>query len=496
MLGLIYGLVVLTSIMQIPFLLTPGLAWQNYLLVTLLFGIAVYFLNQLKDQKNQNHLPIRLHHWCVLAVTVFIPSYVAYLHIHDYSIWLDEYAETRNILKFDILSAATFYQQPPLGYYWRKWGYLLLGQNELGARSASLIANSLFLTTMFFNFKKITKDLVTSCIATLILGFNYWIITYAIEARSYQISLFYFSVYIYFLIEYFQNTNESKHARGGIKLGIITTLWLLSISMQPLFFVSLVTVFIGGYYFKSRTRKLKVLLFSQLGALLMFLPFLKKIIDNSQRYVTTSDVNSKSISSLWWDLRYLARDLFFQNTYDAIMLVIVGLALALSFKFSKNRKRIAIIFIFLLSYFFIIQIVFFIKINWHFSARYLITIIPAFGLAVIYALTELPPKFKFFRYAVITLGLALTILNFISGEHIKRYAEDWRGLYEKLNEDAPLGTPGFFIHLHQPNSWSGEYFVAYEFYQQNQLSIPKMDDYDFPVKITNDFLLAAFNGPQ
>lgn len=492
---IVLSLLILLHLLILPFLLGPGLVYQNYFLALLLTVSIVYFYFQLRNAPAPSDHVLEKSDWLCLLCILMISGFLAARQMFVNSVWLDEYEEFRNVTYYlDLTHQAAFFQQPPLSYLLRKVGLIFGGQNELGLRISSVVGNVLFLIVMFFNIRKIAKDSYYALLSTLLLGFNYWIILYSVEARPYSISLYYFAVFLHFLIPELSGTGVRKSPNYGLIFA--TVFWLLSISMQPLIFVCWATFATLLWWLGNRKAKYLAVAVALVVALLLYLPFLSLIVENSKSYLqSTSRPFSEYILSFFNDL-HLVKAMFFSNYF--YYLIILQMVVLTGFSLFTNRisKRfLQAIAGFSIVYLLLIILLFEYKINWSLAERYLITIIPVFYFLFSIAFF----LFREARHTTLKKGVLLQLVlvalgSYLYSKPVQNIALNWRGLYSALGERTTGSSNAYLFSFFTTTSgWSDEYFIGSELYPSPKISLAAPDLISFPTFTNNDFLYNNFS---
>lgn len=491
--SVIYGLLLILNFLILPFFLTPELKYQNYLLAFLLAASSAYFFFQLKKEPTSVAHELSKVDWLWLLCILGFSGLLGALQISDNSLWLDEWREFRNILRKDVLWQAAMFQQPPLAYFFRKAGVLIGGKTEFGIRISSLIGNALFLIVMYLNIRKLTKDSTYAFLSILLLGFNYWIILYSVEARPYSISLFYFAVFLYFLISEFTESRSSRTLNYGLVFA--TVFWLLSISMQPLLFVGWATAAALLSWLVSRNTKFLGVAAGFAVALLLYLPFLTLIVESSQSYIQTS---SKSLAiflqSVYRDL-YIIKSMYLNNFYYHVISLQMFLLTFISLVAPKNHKlRLRALTAFSIIYVVIIVLLFEYKIDWTFSPRYLITTVPLFYLLFFAAFFYFrKTKFILIKKVVLAQLVIVAATSYLYKKPFQHIKAGWRELYYTMEDVSPRSAKAFIFSFTTTNiGWSDEFFVAPEIYSSPNHSFSETNKFRFPTYINNDFLFENF----
>ncbi|MFZ3229602.1 MAG: glycosyltransferase family 39 protein [Pseudobdellovibrio sp.] len=493
---IIYYILFIINLYLMPFLLHLNLIKQNYYLFFLLILMNCYYLySNCKGLFTKDKL-VGLD-YILLVLASAIPTAVYIYHIHDYSLWLDEYTDFLVVSREDILSYVSTFQQPPIGSYWRKIGVIVFGNNEVGIRSASVAGQFIFLVVMYMNLKKITKDSVFSFLGIILLGLNIWIIAYSDEARPYSISLFYFSIFLYFLIDYYQNFSESMKYYLLINIVFSALLWLLSISMQPSIFIMLLFFAVGFVYLKSRKRIHLYLLFSLGLSCVLYFPFLLEIVSNSKSYLNNKPFDGAAVVYKFARYVWFLKTTFFNDFYYIIISNVMFVITLMSIAFGKGyRRNLAYLFLFTISYLLLLIVLFEVLISWQFNVRYMLTIVPMVYFLFFCALHfGVHHKYNIHQKIVLVILVLMTSAAHYTTGLIKLVKTDWRELYSIIDKKTDLSGRAYIISFCSPEVlWCDEFFIAPEIYPTIKLEISKYTDYSIEDgSWGNDFLFNDFH---
>lgn len=412
-------------------------------------------------------------------------------YINASSIWLDESEEGYLINRATNLVVDTaHFQQPALAYFWRKLGLTLVGKTETGLRIASTVGYALFNMVMFINFKAVSKNRFEAFLATLFLSLNVWLMTYSVEARPYAISLFYFSIFIYFFLG--SLTNADKKFNFAVFASAL--LWLLSISMQPLAILTLLLGFLIAAFIIKKEKIHLVNFYSILAALLLFTPLLYKIVIESKKYVHANSIESSSFVLRLYENILNSKELLYRSPLESVIAAIMLFAIFLCLLLIKHlRKTIVISTLFIAAYFVAILLVFTFKINWHIEARYSLCALPLFYLLFLKSVTEFEAKMLKFlsraTLAILVLLCSLAAVNLYALGVYKPVYTDWRALYKLLDANTKFKSTAFILHIQNPQQWSDDYFAGKEFYSTPKVDTYSTQDLSPPLIMSNDKLV-------
>lgn len=490
-------LLIFLHLLIIPFLINPGLIYQNYFLALLLTVSVVFCYSQLRNDPAPSDHFLTKFDWLSLLCILVISGILSALQLHTNSIWLDEYEELLNVLNYpDLLYKAATFQQPPLSYFLRKLGVMLGGPNELGIRISSVIGNALFLIVMFFNIRRLTRDSFYANLSTILLSFNYWIILYSVEGRPYAISLFYFAVFLHFLISGFQESRGRNFLNYGLILA--TLFWLLSISMQPLIFVGWGALAAVIGWFPTRNVKLLAVAAALGVALLLYLPFLSPIMASSSAYLQAGSRPLSAYFEAYFNDLYLLKTMFLHNNFYFFIILQMFFLTVIALVVGKaHRLRLRAFAGFSIIYVFLIIFLLEYKINWPLSERYFITTVPLMYLLFFAGLFYFrEAKFMYLKKAVLFQLVAIAFISYLYAKPFQKYGRNWRGLYSETENLTDKTAKAFiFSFRNTAGGWTDEFFVASELYPSNKVLFPAPGLYNFPVFTNNDFLFNNF-GPE
>lgn len=480
---------------MLPFLFVRHGVYLNTVLALIIIISSLYFLQQMYSKKYPMSEYLDQRDFLFLTLLLIIPTVISVVHINDYSIWLDEAQESQNVLNFsDILNQASHFQQPPLGYFFRKFGLIIGGVTETGLRLGSVFGNTLFLNVMYLNIKKITKNSFFSFLCTLLLSLNTWIIIYSVEARPYSISLFYFSVFCYFFLEDVLKSSIPSGKKINFNLAFAAFFWLMSISMQPIIFICCLLVCLLLKILNDRDFRFLKSFTSILIGLALFLPFLDQIVKNSLPYVRKDIVlNAHFVLKIIENLK-IAAGMLLQNVYYNIIIsgffgsIILGLIL------SKQRKTIFQSLVLSGGFLAANIILFTVKIDWYFAPRYALTFVPLFYLLALASLYFSSDERKaLYRSFSLLVFVGLALASYFQFRPVKVYRTDWRSLYAHLKKSTPLSGDAYIFSFHQAGTWNDGFFVANEFYETPQVQILGIDNLNSPLRLNNDYLAEQFD---
>jgi hypothetical protein len=469
------------------FLITPlfkvGLSWLNYYLLFLFLVSGVHFARLIIKSKSnysetsENHL--KKIDYIFSLILLIITALISKRYINEYTVWLDENDAAVSSLLDDVVTNAANYQQPPLDYLYRRLGLIFVGFNEVGLRLASVIAYILFISVSYFNFLKISKNSYLAFLFSLFLAFNDWIIRYAIEARPYLLGLFYFSLFAYFVIsqiqdEDFEDPKTLKNIFRHSQVAFVTFFWLMSISMQPFFFICSTIVIGGVYALITKNTKIKNIVFQMGLGLLLFIPFQFKIVGSSLKYLKNPSVQVDNVfvQNLNQSFEVLL-DLFTRNP-GLTGLFIVSLTIILLGLTSTPKKKIVILSaILVVSYTLILNGFFALKINWPMNHRYLLL-----NLTLFYYLVFISIHYYKENSAQLIKISALVLCAFVSLGTNYKYSlndirqTDWRHLYQLMNSKVQVKAVAY-IYAFYPAAHEGidGFFMASSFYPTPKIEL-------------------------
>lgn len=479
---------------MIPFLLNSNLGYLSYLLLfILLLSLGLFGRFLLKKSKPVSQGLLYRSDCLFLFVLLVLSFAVGFRYLNTFSLWLDEYEEGRNVLYFtDILQRAADYQQPPLGYYLRKIGLILFGQTESGLRSASLAGFTLNILAMYLTVKKITRNSLFSFFSAILLTFNIILISFSTEARPYSISLMYSSFLYYALADYLF-PEQDKPGLPSYFLIFIIFFWLMSISLQPLFFVLLLFVFSFTIGVLRRRKNLLYLSAFSFAALVLFFPFALQILEKSTGYLNQELVMHKLNYGQWRSIAELFFRLFYKEFYKLVALQAAGL-LILSLFFSKHKGSLFVFLVFAFSYVFSIYGFMILKVNWWPQDRYFATAVPLFYLIFFIAFHFLlDGRYLKIKNVCLAIMAVTIIFAYSKAEPFKSFYQDWRGLYSFLDETSAGKSKALVFAYPAKGNWVNDYFVATEYYPTDKVDIQSMRQFSYPSRTTYDDLYETIN---
>lgn len=492
---LVVSILALLNLGIIPFLLNFELGYLSYLLLFILLLSLGFFIPFLFKKSNASISDILTKtDVTFLLILLVLSCLVGLRSLNLYSIWLDEYEEGRNVLYYsDILQRAADYQQPPLGYFLRKIGLLAFGKTEFGLRSASLGGFILNVIVMYLTVKKVTRDAWFSFFSALFLAFNIILISYSVEARPYSISLMFCSFLFYALADYLFPYQDGSRLPSYFLIFIVFY-WLMSISMQPLFFMLLLLVFTFVIWLVKRQKKFLYLSAFSIMALVLFAPFALNVLEKSTGYLKEEMVLHKFNEHFIYEISNVFIRLFYNNEFHRVIACQILAIMGLSLFYSKQRTSLVVIFLFAFCYVIAICSFMKLKVNWAAHYRYYITSIPLFYLIFFTAFYSVLDG-KYMKIKNFCLGImAMTIIySYSQAEPLKYFYHDWRGLYSFLEKTSVGKSKALIFAYPAKGNWVNDYFLASEYYPTEKVEIKSMRKFKYPEFTTYDELYETLN---
>lgn len=462
-----------------------------YLLLLLSLFLLLIIRDLLKNKLSSLFVGLDKADFIFLLLTFSTPVFIGLLHIQDYSLWLDEYIEYQQaFLWSDLVQQAALVQQPPLGLLFRRLGLIFFGTTEFGLRVSSVFFSGLFGLINYVWIKDFSQNRLYSLLGSLFVGLNYWLLAYSIEARPYTISLFFCALFLYFLTDHLTRPNDSK--KINLYLTTSAVLWLLSISMQPLLFISLLIAMSLFVALVKKTPKWLSLFFSLMLSFIIYLPFLYLIVKKSTEYLRPSFLDTTLLWPRFIEDFWFIHTLFVPNKVYLIIIFLMLSFFIAACLFNKKSKKIYLTLGATVGlYLFITLFSFYLKINWGLSHRYLLTVLVLVYYLFLFSFFSLVLKRAVKTFILLTL-VSLSCFSIFSSDIIKPINHDWRGLYTLMQNKATTQSRAYVFSFESPGRWHEEVFVAPEFYLKDSPQIRVYNNIFFPFFMTNNFLFQEF----
>jgi mannosyltransferase len=419
--------------------------------------------------------PMECQKYARLLIFVVLSGLLLRFYRLDFnSLWLDE-AVDHNIAQKSffgiwkyIYSGGEVHPHPPF-FYWLEHIMLYLGDSEFILRFIPAVAGVLTIP-IFYLIGIEFKDRNTGLLLATLLAFSPFHVYYSQEARSYALSLFFFSIAFLFYLKILRSNNVRDWMLFGAFSSI--TFWTHYYAFVPIGLLYIYSLIINLRRIRENIKNIRCIGISIFVFFLLSLPILLKSI--GVFFSRTSSAPTWGMNGVSIITQTLISFSGYNENVVGIFLLLFYIGLVLTIFRDTNKS---LLLAYMLFFSFLISYVLTTKMPM--MPRYLIYLLPIFylGMASSYeGFNRIVKDGKLVYFLMIFI--IITSLPHFSSYYSNFQKEDWKGFSKNLQkmtyeDDVIVVLPGYIT---QPLDYyySNKSDLTYEYEAYNSLELQQI----------------------